>query len=95
MNCSKGKLVQYKKNPSVVCSELEGGGILLNLATKYYFNLNETGLRIWQILDHRNTTSEIADSIVEEYDIDGEHAGASVSGLLQELEKNGLIQSGK
>ena len=38
-------------NPDVVSSTLEGGGVLLDLTTKQYFALNESGLAIWQHLE--------------------------------------------
>lgn len=84
----------YQKNPSVVCTELDDGAVLLNLDTKYYFDLNETGLRIWQIMEEvRGEPMAIAEKLANEYDIDPEKAGASVLRLLAELEKEELIIS--
>ncbi len=81
----------YQKNPSVVCTELDDGAILLNLDTKYYYNLNATGLRIWQIMDEFKNPMEIAKKLVNEYEIDAERATASVVRLVKELEKEELI----
>ena len=84
-------LKTYQKNPSVVCTELDDGAILLNLDTKYYYNLNETGLRIWQILDEVGTPLQIAKRLASEYDIDVEGAETSVFRLIKELEIEGLV----
>jgi len=81
----------YQKNPSVACTELDDGAVLLNLDTKYYFNLNETGLRIWQIMEDSLNSIEIAEKLAGEYDVDLENAKASVLRLLGELEKEELI----
>jgi hypothetical protein len=81
----------YQKNPSVVCTELDDGAVLLNLDTKYYYNLNETGLRIWQIMEEVENPAEIAEKLANEYEIDVERAKASVVKLMEELEKEGLI----
>ncbi len=81
----------YLKNPSVVCTELDDGAILLNLDTKYYYNLNETGLRIWQILDEVGTPLQIAKKLASEYEIDVEGAETSVFRLIKELETEGLV----
>ncbi len=81
----------YQKNPSVVCTELDDGGVLLNLDTKYYYNLNETGLRIWQVMDKFQNPPEIAEKLVNEYEVDVERAKVSVIRLMEDLEKEGLI----
>ncbi|MER3448069.1 MAG: hypothetical protein C4291_15145 [Candidatus Dadabacteria bacterium] len=81
----------YQKNPSVVCTELDDGAVLLNLDSKYYYSLNETGLRIWQIMGEVQDPLEIAKRLASEYEIDTERAKASVVELLEELEKERLI----
>ncbi|RJQ47193.1 MAG: PqqD family protein [Nitrospiraceae bacterium] len=80
-----------KKNPSVVCTELDEGAVLLNLDTRYYFNLNETGLRIWQIMDECQHPVAIAEKLACEYDVTVERSTASVVSLMRDLEKEGLI----
>jgi len=85
----------YHKNPSVVCTELDDGAVLLNLDSKYYYSLNETGLRIWQFIEESRSPLEIAKKLANEYEIDVEIAGACVVGLVEELEKENLIISKK
>jgi hypothetical protein len=91
MNTTHDQFRTYRKNPSVACTELDDGAVLLNLDTKYYFNLNETGLRIWQIMEDSLNSIEIAEKLAGEYDVDLENAKASVLRLLGELEKEELI----
>ncbi len=93
MNIINDQLKTWRKNPSVVCTELDEGAVLLNLDTKYYFNLNETGLRIWQIMEDSLNSMEIAEKLAGEYDVDMERAKSSVVRLLGELEKEELILS--
>lgn len=81
------------KNPSVVCTELDDGAVLLNLDTRYYFNLNETGFRIWQIMDECRNPVTIAERLACEYDVAVERSTASVVSLMKALEKEGLIIS--
>lgn len=83
--------VSYRKNPEVSCAELDEGAVLLDLNTKYYYNLNETGLRIWQFLDDVSNISEIAGKLVEEYEVDKDRAVRSVKRILEELRKEGLV----
>ena len=81
----------YHKNSHVVTTELEDGAILLNLNTKYYYNLNETGVSIWQALDESGDPETIATQLTHEYDVDNKQASAFLRELLEDLEKEGLI----
>lgn len=48
-------------DPEVIVTELEGKeAVLLHLGTRMYFTLNETGLRIWQMLSSGLTPGEIS-----------------------------------
>lgn len=87
----KNNVKIYQKNPSILCTELEDGAILLNLDTKYYYTLNSTGLRIWQIMDELKDPLEIAQKLAVDYEVDKEKAKASVVRLLEELKQEGLI----
>jgi hypothetical protein len=85
----------YRKNSNVVTTELEDGAILLDLNTKYYYNLNETGLSIWKALDETGNPEAIATKLIDEYDIDRQQATACLQELLEDLEKEGLILRNK
>ena len=84
----------YHKNPDVVTTELEDGAVLLNLNTKYYYNLNETGLSIWQALEESGDPEIIAEKLTDAYDIDITNASAYLDKLLDDLQKEGLIIRG-
>ena len=86
-----GQIKLYHKNQDVVTTELEDGAILLNLNTKYYYNLNETGLTIWRALDETGKPEAIVKKLTNEYDIDPKHAFACLHELLEDLEKERLI----
>jgi len=84
-------MVNCHKNPSIVCTELGDSAILLDLDTKYYYSLNETGLRIWQLIDSGEGAAEMSEKLSTEFDVDRRRALASIERLLGELKKNGLI----
>jgi hypothetical protein len=52
----------YAPHPSVVCTVLDNGGVLLHLDTKYYYSLNATGMLVWSLLESgaKNLEKEIA-----------------------------------
>ncbi len=93
MSTINDQFITYRKNPLVACTELDDGAVLLDLDTKYYYNLNETGLRIWQIMEESQDFTEIADKLSNEYEVDIEKAKSSVLKLVEDLEKDGLIVS--
>jgi hypothetical protein len=79
----------------VVFTDFEGGeGILVDLNTKQYYRLNETGALIWRGLEKGRTVEEIVSEMQTLYEVSGEHAQTSVHRLLRTLESNKLIKRG-
>ena len=77
---------KIKTDPDVVITELEDKeAVLLHLGTKMYFTLNETGLRIWQLMSSGLTPGEISTRLPEEFDVTPEKARESVLNLISEL----------
>jgi len=67
-------------------------GILVDLNTKQYYRLNETGSVVWRGLENGRTVDEIVSEIQLTYDVSNEHAHASVEKLVSTLEKNNLVK---
>jgi hypothetical protein len=77
---------KIKLDPDVVVTELDDKeAVLLHLGTKMYYTLNETGIRIWQLLSEGYSISEASETIHDEYDILPEAAQKSVFKLTKEL----------
>jgi len=84
---------RVKPDPDVVITELEGKeAVLLNLATKMYYTLNETGLRIWQLLGSCGMLEEISERLQSEFDVTPEKAKESVLNLIGELINEKLVK---
>ena len=84
-----------KPNPEVVCTDVgDKEAVLLHLDTKKYYSLNQTGLRIWQMLSKGQTPAEVIGQIEAEFDVTPEKARESVSDLLKELISEKLMQTG-
>ena len=66
-------------------------GILVDLNTKQYYRLNETGSLVWRALEKGNTVEEIVTELQNAYEVSDEHARASVEKLLLNLETNQLV----
>lgn len=77
----------------VVFTDFEGGeGILVDLNTKQYYRLNETGSMIWRGLEKGRSIDDIVTEMQTIYEVSSEHAVASVEKLLQRLESNRLVK---
>ncbi len=77
----------------VVFTEFDAGeGILVDLNTKKYFQLNETGTIVWRGLEKKQTLEEIVGHITAAYDVTPERAAASVQKLLDNLRAFKLVR---
>jgi len=76
----------------VVYTDFQGtGGILVDLKTKQYYQLNETGSLIWRGLEQGHTIEAIAFEMSTIYEVTPEHAKKSVETLLSNLETRKLV----
>lgn len=81
-----------RRHPDVVYTTLPNGEIvLLHLDTKQYFSLNETGSRVWELLDGERSVEEIGRQIERSYDVTLEEAHGSVESLIRELVAANLV----
>lgn len=78
----------------VVGQEAGNQTVLLHLHDGKYFSLDTVGGRIWQLCDGRRTVSEVAAAISDEFDVDRATAASDVAELLDELERERLIEFG-
>ncbi|HAZ10970.1 MAG: hypothetical protein A2047_00315 [Omnitrophica bacterium GWA2_41_15] len=84
---------RLRVKPSIIYTELDNKeAVLLNFETKYFYRLNEAGVRIWQLLDGKKTIGEITDAIVDEYDVDKDKAFASVNRQIKKLIKEKMVE---
>lgn len=85
-------MTRYRIVPDALSAALSDGAVLLHLYTKRYFSLNETGSRIWSLLEQQATDEEIVDTLVREYDVEKPEAARAVSQLLDDLVAERLIE---
>ncbi|MBA3242890.1 MAG: PqqD family protein [Acidobacteria bacterium] len=77
----------------IVFTEFDGGeGVLVDLNTKQYFQLNETAMFVWRRLETGKNFEEIVVEMAGEYEVTREHAEESVRKLLGNLQTFKLVQ---
>ena len=76
----------------VVFTEFDGSeGILVDLNSKKYYQLNEIAMLIWKSLEKGLAASQIADEIVRVYEVSKQPALESVEKTVKEFEAYKLI----
>jgi hypothetical protein len=79
------------KDPEVVETVLEDGAVLLNLKTRFYYSLNKVGYRIWQLLDVAESSEDLSQKVVSEYQAEDKQVKENVSDFIKELEREKLV----
>jgi len=69
-------------------------GILVDLNTKKYYQLNETAMLIWKGLEQGLGNNEIADQIVENYEIAPNDALRNVDEIVAKFQVYSLVGVG-
>ena len=78
----------------VVFTEFEGGeGVLVDLNTQRYYQLNETAMLVWRCLEKGKPLSEVVEEMSAAYEVTREHAAQSVERLLRHLHSHKLVRA--
>ncbi len=83
--------MRYVISPDAACAPVEDGTVVLNMRTKRYYSLNETGAVIWQMLENETPVRVVVEQLVASYDVDALTAANTVTQLLDELTAEALI----
>ena len=74
-----------------VFAGVPGGGVVLHTGTKRYYSLNETGARIWSLLEEHGDPDRTIATIAAEYSISPGEAATAVTTLVAQLTTAGLL----
>ena len=77
-----------------VSADVSGEVVVLHLSDGVYFQLNEVGARIWQLIGEQpRQVSELIQAITDEYAVDQSRCEADVMTLLRSMSEKGLIHT--
>jgi Coenzyme PQQ synthesis protein D (PqqD) len=78
----------------VVVTDFDGGeGILVDLNTKKYYQLNETAMVVWKGLEQGKSTNEIASDITSTYEVALDKATLSVERIVNNFQTYKLVSA--
>ena len=81
-----------KPRADVIFTDLDGvEGVLVDLNTKKYYQLNETATLIWRGLEKGMPIENIVKDLTDSYDVTPPHALSSVKNLLRDFYAQRLV----
>jgi hypothetical protein len=69
----------------------EVSGALLHLGSKRYYTLNETGCRVWEMIQETNDLDSVAASLHAEFEVELTEAMAFLLSFVNKLRAEGLV----
>ena len=76
----------------VVTTDFDGGeGILVELNTRKYYQLNETAMVVWKGLENGKTMNEIVADITATYEVAADRATLSVQRIVDNFQSYKLV----
>ena len=75
----------------VVFRELDGEGVILNLASGIYFGLDQTGTRMWRLIEQHGQLTAVMAALSDEYEAASETLERDLISLVAELTEKGLL----
>ncbi len=83
---------RYRPTPDALFATLSDGAVVLDIQTKQYFSLNETGARVWALIREGREVADIISTLLTEYDVTRETADDAVTSLVRSLVGEKLIE---
>lgn len=80
-----------KVEDDVVFRELDGEGVILNLASGIYFGLDETGTRMWRLIEQHGQLKAVLTALCDEYEAAPHTIEHDLIALASELVDKGLL----
>lgn len=87
----QGGARRIRQSPQVVSSRLGDAGVLVHLQTNRIFEVNATGLRIWELAGQGRRLDEIEATLQREFDVEPAQLHDELNALVDELSREGLV----
>jgi hypothetical protein len=80
-------------HPDVVSQRLGDSGVLVNVRTGRMFELNVTGVRVWELISGGCSPDEMVQRLTEEFTANEADVRAETAALIDELVREGLLHA--
>jgi Coenzyme PQQ synthesis protein D (PqqD) len=76
----------------VLCRDLDGELVLLDLRTGVYFSLDPLGTRVWTLAQEGRSLADVVQLVVEEYEVTPERFSTDLLSFVSSLREKGLVE---
>jgi len=95
---NKEKTIQINskivRNNKIISSDMDGETVMMSIENGEYYGINPIGSRIWELLEHPVTLSEICELLLKKYDVDANQCQTEVLKFANHLFEKKLIRYG-
>lgn len=81
-----------RPKPDVVARRIDDAGVLVDLHTNKIFEVNRTGIRLWELLADGLASDAVLDTVMQEFDIDRTSAERELTTFVADLRASGLLE---
>ena len=78
--------------PGVMFRDLDGEAVVLEIESGRYFGLNETGTRMWLLLQEHGSVERVLRDLLAEYDVNEERLRRELLSFIDTLSSQRLLQ---
>ncbi len=83
---------RLRATEEVLIQKIQGEIMFLNMASESYFGLDQVGSEMYRVLISEDSIQSAYDTLLQEYEVDGDRLRADLRELITELLDNGLIK---
>ncbi len=80
------------RSDNQVSADMQGEVALMSITNGKYYSLNETGARIWSLIEKPASISDVCKTIHEEFDVDQSTCQTAVLSVISSLADEGLVE---
>jgi hypothetical protein len=84
--------MQVRRIGDVLDVDMDGELVMMNIEQGRYFGLNQTGTRIWALLDQPVVISDLCNTLMAAFSVDQKQCEQEVLAYLENLLTRGLLQ---
>ncbi len=81
-----------RRKNEIISGDVDGETVMMSIEGGNYHSLNETGSRIWELLESPSTVGRIIDALKDEYDTEPEVITREAYRFLEHLLERDVIQ---
>jgi Coenzyme PQQ synthesis protein D (PqqD) len=84
-------LVSWQKNPALAWREIDDETIIISPNDSVMHELNDTGSFLWKNIDGKKSAAELAELLVQNYEVAPDVALSDTQSLLEEMSSRKLV----